>query len=298
MMVKLNENMTKGKAIILAAFTAWPFVVPAIGLLFEATGLISSAAAEPPAAFVVFYALLCFTPIEMLTLLIFYLGYLLTRPRLSLDWKLVWAAVLVIGHVFTMPVFWYLHIWKPRYFAPMQASSRFSLLVFSPLLLMLLLPLMVLFPMTLIQIAASSPGLGSVTSANTAHYWAWVVGPVLGAAGIFVVGRSCYDWLLRASSRHVAWIFLWGVFTVMSFPVIWYATLVLRSMLPSDGPPNTLKDLTGLAVVLALVAQPFVLGWLFAVSRILRRFESIETGARVLPPLGGMGNCALLLSVI
>lgn len=277
MMVKLNENMTKGKAITLAAFTAWPFIVPAIGLLFEATGLIPSAAAEPPAAFVVFYALLCLTPIEVLALLIFYLGYLFTRAHLSLDWKLVWAAALVIGHVFIMPVFWYLHIWKPRYFAPMQASSRFSLFVFSPLLLMLLLPLMVLFPMTLIQVAALSPSLGSVTSANTAYYWAWVVGPVLGAAGIFVVGRLCCAWFLRASSRHAAWIFLWGVFTVMSFPVIWYATVVLRSMLPSDGPPNTLRDLTGFAVVLALVAQPFVLGWLFVVSRILRRFESIFT---------------------
>ena len=148
MMVKLNENMTKGKAITLAAFTAWPFIVPAIGLLFEATGLIPSAAAEPPAAFVVFYALLCLTPIEVLALLIFYLGYLFTRPHLSLDWKLVWAVALVIGHVFIMPVFWYLHIWKPRYFAPMQASSRFSLLVFGPLFIVLLLPLAYLFPIT------------------------------------------------------------------------------------------------------------------------------------------------------
>ena len=36
---EVNENMTKGKAITLATFTAWPFVVPVIGLLFEATGM-------------------------------------------------------------------------------------------------------------------------------------------------------------------------------------------------------------------------------------------------------------------
>jgi hypothetical protein len=227
---------------------------------------------------VVLYALLCLTPIEVLALLVFYLGYLFTRPQLSLDWNLVWAAVLVIGHVFTMPVFWYLYIWKPRYFAPMQASSRFSLLVFGPMLIALLLPLMVLLPMTLIYVAAFSPSPDAIEVANTAHYWAWVVGPVLGATVIFVVGRLCYAWFLRANSRRAAWIFLWGVFSVMSFPVIWYVTVVLRSMLPSDAPPNTLRGLTDIAVVLALVAQPAVLGWLFAVSRMLRSFESKYTG--------------------
>ena len=270
---EMNENMTKGKAIALAAFTAWPFLVPVIGLLFEGTGMLPSSAAEPPGAFVVLYALLCLTPIVVFALLVFYLGYLFTRPQLSLDWKLVWAAVLVIGHVFTMPVFWYLFIWKPRYFVPMQASSRFSLLVFGPLLIVLLLPLMYLFPMTLTY--GSSPD--SFTDAETALYWAWVVGPILGATAIFVVGRLCYTWFLRASSRRAAWIFIWGFFSVMSFPAIWYATVVLRSMLPSDAPPNTLRDLTSIALVLALVAQPVVLGWLFAASRMLRSFESIDT---------------------
>jgi hypothetical protein len=46
--------------------------------------------------------------------------------------------------------------------------------------------------------------------------------------------------------------------------------MVLRSMLPSDGPPNTLISLTGLAVILALMVQPGVLGWLFAASRMTR----------------------------
>ena len=48
------------------------------------------------------------TPIIVLALMAFYLGYLFTRSQLPLDRKLVWAAILVIGHVFSMPVFWYL----------------------------------------------------------------------------------------------------------------------------------------------------------------------------------------------
>ena len=113
--------MTKGRAIALGALTAWPFAVPAIGLLFEATGMLSSTASEPPAAFVVLYAFLLMTPIVVYALLVFYLVYLFTT-QMPLDKKLVWAALLVIGHVFTMPVFWYRHIWKPRGLAPLQAS--------------------------------------------------------------------------------------------------------------------------------------------------------------------------------
>ena len=96
----------------------------------------------------VLYALLLMTPIVVYALLVFYLVYLFTT-QMPLDRKLVWAALLVIGHVFTMPVFWYRHIWKPRSLAPLEASSRFSLLVFGPLLIVLLLPLTYLFPMTL-----------------------------------------------------------------------------------------------------------------------------------------------------
>jgi hypothetical protein len=66
----------------------------------------------------------------------------------------------------------------------------------------------------------------------------------------------------------VGWTLIWGVFSVQSLPVIWYATIVLRGMLPSDAPPNTLRDLTRIALVLAVVAQPFVLGWLVAISRL------------------------------
>lgn len=261
--------MTRGRAIALGTLTAWPFAVPAIGLLFEATGMLPSSASEPPAAFVVLYALLLMTPIVIYGLLVFYLIYLFTT-QMPLDRKLVWAALLVIGHVFTMPVFWYRHIWKPRSLAPLEASSRFSLLVFGPLLIVLLLPLMYLFPMTLSHTVALRASLDSIADAKTAIYWLWVVGPILVAAGIFVVGRLCYPWFLRSSSRRMVWIFLWGVFSLISFPVIWYTVTVLRSVLPTDAPPNNLKDLTRFAMVLALVVQPAVLGWLFVVSRLLR----------------------------
>jgi hypothetical protein len=161
----------------------------------------------------------------------------------------------------------------------MQASSKFSLLVFGPLLVMLLLPLAYLFPMTLFDIAAVSSSINPNKASETARHWTWVVGPVLVAAFIFIMGRLCYGWLTRPGARRAAWVFLWGFFSLMSLVAIWYAAIVLRSLLPTDAPLNTLKDLTSIAVLLALVSQPGVLGWLFAVSRIWNRFDRNQPGS-------------------
>jgi hypothetical protein len=95
----------------------------------------------------------------------------------------------------------------------------------------------------------------------------------LEATLIFLAGKLFYFWLTRTSSLRLVWICLWGVFSVMSFVVIWYAIVVLRSLLPSDAPPNTLADLARIALLLALVAQPVVIGWLFAATHLWHRFD-------------------------
>jgi len=254
-------------------FTLWPFVVPLIGLLFEATGMLPSTAATPPAAFVLLLALLYSTPVIILGLVIFYLVYLFTRSKLPLDWIVVWAAVLMIVNVFAMPVFWYLVIWKPRQFAPLQTSSRFSLLVFSPLLIQLLLPLMYLFTMNLLSFPALSSGPDSIEITRMAIQWAWVVGPIPGAACIFLVGRLSYTWLFRAGATRLSWTILWGIFSILSLPVAWYAVVVLRPVLPSDALPYNLKGLTKLAIGIAIVVQPLVIPWLFIASRLWHGFE-------------------------
>ena len=54
MINSLSNNMIKNKAMALAALTAWLFMVPVIGPLFEVMGMMPSAASDPPAAFVVY----------------------------------------------------------------------------------------------------------------------------------------------------------------------------------------------------------------------------------------------------
>jgi hypothetical protein len=63
--------MTRGKALLLAGLTAWPFAVPMIGWLFEATGMTSVATAKPPAVFVLFLGMLYLTAIEVPALIVF-----------------------------------------------------------------------------------------------------------------------------------------------------------------------------------------------------------------------------------
>ena len=46
-------------------------------------------------------------------LLAFYLWFLFDTDRIAADKKPLWAVVLFLGNVIAMPVFWYIHIWKP-----------------------------------------------------------------------------------------------------------------------------------------------------------------------------------------
>lgn len=257
----MSKNANKSLAIILAIFTAWPYLLFGFGMLIEVMGLIPESAVEPPPIFVLLMALICLTPIVVVAVLGVYLVYLFTRPNLTMDKKLVWAVILVVGHIFAMPVFWYLHIWKSPPSVPMQAASRFSVLVFAPLSIALLLPLAYIFPLV----------LSMSTLTLSVERWGWVLGPVLGAAGLFGVGRVFYNWLEREGSRRAAWIGLWAVFSVASFPVFWHVLVLLVGMVPTDHPADTWRELGVAAIVLALVAQPFVVGWLYAVSRMARK---------------------------
>jgi hypothetical protein len=260
--------MARRKAYLLAGLTIWPFLFPLLGWLSELLGLIPISSPQPPPAFIIFMGMLWLTVIEILALLVFYLYYLFIRTELPTDRKLVWAATLVIGHVFVMPVFWYLLIWKPRKYLPLQPNSRFSLLVFGPLMIVLLVPLTFLLPFTLLFTPALINGDAPLQIGELLGAWVWVVAPLLGAATIYWIGRWGYAAFTNLPSRLAAWAFLWGVFSLIAVPVIWYAIAVLRGLVPTDADPNTLSELAEIIPILALLLQPFVLVWLFMASRI------------------------------
>lgn len=46
-------------------------------------------------------------------LLGFYIYFLVKSDQLKSDQKILWAVLLLLGGMITLPVFWYLYIWKP-----------------------------------------------------------------------------------------------------------------------------------------------------------------------------------------
>jgi hypothetical protein len=217
---------------------------------------------------VVLIVMLCLTALEVIALLLFYLGYLFTRPLLPLEWKAVWAAVLVFGHVFTMPVFWVLHMWKPRNLDPMQASSRFSLLVFAPVLVAFLVPTWFLVPnavlFTLSGITDPTVSPASIVSCDM-----WAVGPVLAVLGLFFAGKALHRLHLCGHCRAAAWIAIWATCSVAAFVAIWFGLTVFTSLSASDHPIADFLCMTALvAAALTLLAQVLLVPWLIAVSRM------------------------------
>lgn len=272
-MSKSNETMNKGWAILLAVLTALPVLLYGFSALIE--GMLPESVAEPPPIFALLMGLMCLIPVVVVSAVVFYLVYLFTRPNLPLEKKLLWALILVVGNVYAMPVFWVLHVWKQGQPTPVSLPTRFSLFVYAPLSLALLLPQIVLLRMavTTTFLWGLSPG-GTITASDAARGWAWVAGPFLGAAILFGIGQLCYNWVNLPGSRQMAWLGLWGTYLLASQPTIWFLLVFLVGMVPTDAPADTWKELGVAAIIAALVAQPFVVGWLYTVSRMARRFES------------------------
>ncbi len=62
--------------------------------------------------FAVVFLLHCFTMVEGLCLLAYYIYHVFTTDRLPQDKKALWAVVIFLGSAIAMPIYWYLYIWK------------------------------------------------------------------------------------------------------------------------------------------------------------------------------------------
>jgi hypothetical protein len=108
--------MSKGKAVTLAVFTAWPFLYfilffcMVFGMSFS--DLSGGDSSGLPLAFKIIFPLHLLTMLEMIILLVIYIVYLFKSDRVAQDKKVLWAVVLFLGNIIAMPIFWYLYIWK------------------------------------------------------------------------------------------------------------------------------------------------------------------------------------------
>jgi len=148
-------------------------------------------------------------------------------------------------------------------------ALRFSLLVFSPLLLALLLPSACLVPSgaLLLLIGIFDPATPLTDSAG---YLAWIYAPVAAALILFLVGAGLHALYRRGMSPKAFWAAVWAVFTVALFLAAWFDITLLGSIGASDKPIDQYLKYTALtAAIFTLLCQPGVGLWLFFAARKL-----------------------------
>lgn len=256
----MPNEISKDKALILAAATAWPFIFFLLESVMELGGLIETTSPNPPPAVFLLFGLMCSVPFVVIGLLLFYLAFIISKEDWPLDRKLFWGGTLVAGHVVAMPVFWFRHIWRPRDVTALPAPARFSMVLFGPLLLGLIPSLWYNLPVSL---------LAGVDMRDLL----WTVGPIVWAGTVYLIGRWSYGWAHSPTFDVKRWAVQWSLFTFFSLPVVWYWTVFL-SIFPLDPPPSYIYTLTAGAAVLALFAQPLVIGWIYLSNRLLGRMSA------------------------
>ncbi len=162
----------------------------------------------------------------------------------------------------------------------MDKASKFSLVVFAPVLAAFLLPALFLLPagilMTLLAIIDPTESFSGFPA-----YSLWIIAPVAAACILFLGGRRLLPFHHRVWSPRSAWTVTWLVFSTVLFLAFWFGMTVLSSIGASDKPLHIFLAWTAIfAAGLTGMAQLLVIPWLYIVSRVLRSdltSEPVET---------------------
>ena len=109
--------MSKEKKIVLAIFTAWPFLYMIFFFVMVFTIMMSSFSGQPPSSgmptiIMILFPLHFLTILDIFALLIIYIMHVFKTDRVPEDKKALWAVALFLGNMIAMPIYWYLYIWK------------------------------------------------------------------------------------------------------------------------------------------------------------------------------------------
>ena len=106
--------MGKVAAALLGVATVMPIIYLAYFFYWATTSFMSGevSIARDSDDFHRFFALHIGTMVLIFCLLAFYVRYLFRTDRVPKDKRALWAAVLFLGNMISMPVFWYLYVWK------------------------------------------------------------------------------------------------------------------------------------------------------------------------------------------
>jgi len=113
--------MSRNSKILLGLATVWPILYIFIFVIFVAFMAFYMAAdfahggmppSHPPVAFFVLIPLHILSILLVGGLLTYYIVDLFRTTRIPNDMKALWAVVLFFGNIISMPIYWYLFIWK------------------------------------------------------------------------------------------------------------------------------------------------------------------------------------------
>jgi heme/copper-type cytochrome/quinol oxidase subunit 2 len=112
--------VSRGKAIVLGIFTAWPilymmfFMCVVFGMFVLMSTGGQGGGSEPPMILWIIFPLHLLTMLEVVVLLVIYILHVFKTDRVPQEQKALWAVVLFLGNAIAMPVYWYLYIWREQ----------------------------------------------------------------------------------------------------------------------------------------------------------------------------------------
>lgn len=104
--------MTKGQKALLGLLTVVPPIYLILVLLTPLRHVFTTSPLEASDWSLYFTAFHFFMYLYTALLLTFYLVHLFGNGSMSRERKVLWALLLMGGFVFTMPVYWYLQVWR------------------------------------------------------------------------------------------------------------------------------------------------------------------------------------------
>lgn len=124
-------TLSKPVKLLVGALSVWPFIYMFIFFGFIATSFfwMGRTGGQPgdhstgvPIALVLLFAAHFATMLVIFALVVFYVVFLFKTDRVAQEKKALWAAVLILGNMLAMPVFFYIYVWPDEWPSPSAAS--------------------------------------------------------------------------------------------------------------------------------------------------------------------------------
>ncbi len=126
-------TLSKSSKIILGILTFLPLIVGVGSVIFGIVQMISLFFSEDPTMPMLFLSYLVhiipylfFFFLIYLGLGIFYLVHIIQNKSLDSEKKFLWIVVLIVLNTITMPVYWFIYIWKDEPSSDFQSDSIFD----------------------------------------------------------------------------------------------------------------------------------------------------------------------------